>query len=508
MSKITIASRKSDLARLQSYSVGDALKAKYPELEIHYHFRESLGDKNLNDPLWKMPEKGVFTADLSEGLALGQFDLVVHSWKDLPTQENPETAVLATLARADARDLLISPKGRREARELSGRRSLQILSSSPRREYNLQPFLAKHWPHKSTEPIEKVNFIPVRGNILTRVQKLFAGEEDALIVAKAALDRLLTETRAEFQEAKKILAELVNQSQWMVLPLSLNPTAAAQGALAIEIHRKRADLKDLLSKIHDEDSFEMVEQERSILRQFGGGCHQKLGISLQPHRHGRVLNIRGEEANRKSLLGTSALATTSKNPEIDSSIRAFSSGSLQWSRREPLNISFPASQGIYVSHPEALPAAWSSNSFEKKFVWTAGTSTWAKLAKDNIWVHGTDDSLGESLPQIEHLASTSVSWTKLSHENAGGLIPLTATYRLADLPVKSEAFTNCTHFYWKSAKHLHRALALAPQILSAHHSCGMGHSSEEIQSLIAPNKVHIFLDESDWRSHFGLNRTL
>jgi len=507
MSKITIASRKSDLARLQSYTVGDALKAKNPELEIQYHFRESLGDKNLNDPLWKMPEKGVFTADLSEGLAQGKFDLVVHSWKDLPTQENSETVVLATLARADARDLLLAPKGRREARDLAGRRNLNILSSSPRREYNLQAFLAKHWPHQSIQPIDNVHFIPVRGNILTRVQKLFSGDEDALIVAKAALDRLLTENRAEFQESKKILTDLVRQSQWMILPLSLNPTAAAQGALAIEIRRGRNDLKELLSKIHDVSSFEMVEEERNILRQFGGGCHQKLGISLQPHRHGRVLNIRGEESNRRKLLRPNE-AVASENPDLDSSIKAFSSGSLQWSRREPINISLPANEGIYVSHPEALPTAWSSHSFEKKFVWTAGTSSWAKLASQNIWVHGTDDSLGESLPQIEHLANTAVQWTKLSHENAGGLIPLSPTYRLADLPVNFDAFANCTHFFWKSAKHLHRALELAPQILSAHHSCGMGHSSDEIQSLIAPNKVHIFLDESDWRSHFGLNRTL
>ncbi len=61
--KIRISSRKSDLARLQAYAVGDALKKAHPALSVEYFFKESLGDKNLTDPLWKMPERGVFTED-------------------------------------------------------------------------------------------------------------------------------------------------------------------------------------------------------------------------------------------------------------------------------------------------------------------------------------------------------------------------------------------------------------------------------------------------------------
>ena len=104
--RVTIASRRSDLARIQAYQVGEALHADHPQIEIDYSFHESLGDKNLNDPLWKMPEKGVFTQDFREGLLRGDFDLVVHSWKDLAIEVDPETEIVATLPRADARDLL------------------------------------------------------------------------------------------------------------------------------------------------------------------------------------------------------------------------------------------------------------------------------------------------------------------------------------------------------------------------------------------------------------------
>ena len=77
--RLTIASRRSELARIQALQVGEALRATHPQLEINYSFRESLGDKNQNDPLWQMPEKGVFTQDFREGLLRGEFDLVVHS---------------------------------------------------------------------------------------------------------------------------------------------------------------------------------------------------------------------------------------------------------------------------------------------------------------------------------------------------------------------------------------------------------------------------------------------
>ena len=72
--RVTIASRRSDLARIQAYQVGEALQSAHPQIEINYSFHESLGDRNQNDPLWQMPEKGVFTQDFREGLLKGDFE--------------------------------------------------------------------------------------------------------------------------------------------------------------------------------------------------------------------------------------------------------------------------------------------------------------------------------------------------------------------------------------------------------------------------------------------------
>src|SRR5438105_1511400 len=241
--RLTIASRRSELARIQALQVGEALRTAHPQLEINYSFRESLGDKNQNDPLWRMPEKGVFTQDFREGLLRGEFDLVVHSWKDLAIEGDPETEIAATLPRADARDLLLVHEERWPEVERTG--VMSILTSSPRRSYNLGSFLRDALPVQLSE----LNFVDVRGNVPTRVRKLFE-LADGLIVAKAAIDRLLEAKQSEFAAIQTDLRRALAQCRWMVLPLRENPSAPAQGALAIEIVRRRADLRELLASLN------------------------------------------------------------------------------------------------------------------------------------------------------------------------------------------------------------------------------------------------------------------
>ena len=190
--RLTIGARRSELARIQAYQVGAALKTAHPQIEIHYSFHESLGDRNQNDPLWRMPEKGVFTQDFRKGLVRGKFDLVVHSWKDLAIEDDPETEIAATLPRADARDLLLVRRDRWIVVERNG--VMLVLTSSPRRSYNLESYLSDALPAK----LRELNFVNVRGNVPTRVRKLFQLGTDGLIVAKAALDRLLEARGDEF----------------------------------------------------------------------------------------------------------------------------------------------------------------------------------------------------------------------------------------------------------------------------------------------------------------------
>jgi hydroxymethylbilane synthase len=259
------------------HQVADAIRAASPSAEVLMNFRESLGDRMLNDPLWSMPEKGVFTEDFVEDLREGRTDIVVHSWKDLPTEPRVGTRVVATLPRADVRDVLLV---RRDLWHLvhPGAR-ITILSSSPRRAHNLGPFLQWALPVRDLD----IEFVPVRGNVPTRLRKLHEGTQHGLVVAKAALDRLADKVR-----------DAVDRCYTMVLPISANPTGAAQGALAMEI----ADgcnprIVRLLEQLNDAVTFAEATREREILRSYGGGCHQKIGVTVVTRGADQLVSFRG-----------------------------------------------------------------------------------------------------------------------------------------------------------------------------------------------------------------------
>jgi len=175
--------------------------------------------------LWSAANKGVFTADLSDSLLQGEADAVVHSWKDLPLEGHKDTRIAATLERADPRDVLLI---RGPVVEKTPSR-LTVLSSSPRRAWQMQAVTERLLPWK----VMDLQVLPVRGNIPTRLRKLIAGEGDALLVAKAALDRLLSDDAP--QATREEIRTAIDGCRWMVLPISVCPTAPAQGAVAVEI---------------------------------------------------------------------------------------------------------------------------------------------------------------------------------------------------------------------------------------------------------------------------------
>ncbi len=421
--RIKIGSRKSDLARLQAYRVCEALvSAGYSDVE--FQFKESLGDKNLTDPLWKIPEKGVFTEDFYQDLLTGKVDMVVHSWKDLPTEGKPETEIYATLPRADQRDLLFVKKN--ALNDIHNTKKLKLYSSSPRRFYNLEPFLLNGFPKWATpsgvQGLQSVEFENVRGNIPTRIRKLLESDQvHGLVLAKAAVDRLLEAPEPEFLPVQEFIKDSLKQVLWMALPLSENPTAAAQGALAIEILKERQDLKKILDLINHPKTMSDVLQERKILSQYGGGCHQKIGVNLYQGQFFflKGLTDQGDVLN-KSQSGVPDSENICQSVKI-SSTEMISSQEFQFFKRVPLVINENEKQelkskNILVARFDnsVLPYLTST----ENLVWSAGVETWKELADHGVWVSGTLDSLGENSLRNQTLCENSgypTSWVKLTH---------------------------------------------------------------------------------------------
>jgi hydroxymethylbilane synthase len=495
--RLVIASRRSDLARVQAYAVGDALQKKIKSLEVVYDFRESLGDKNLTDPLWKMPEKGVFTEDFYQGLVTGQYDMVVHSWKDLPVELRPDTRIAGTLPRADVRDVLLLKKS---ALKQKNKRTV-IHTSSPRRIYNLGSCLSYLLPYPT-----EVQFESIRGNIQTRIRKLLEGEADGLVLAKAGLDRVLQADRAEFQETQTFLRQALEQLQWMILPISLNPTAAAQGALAIEVKNGRQDVLDAVAQIHCESTFEAVVKEREMLSGWGGGCHQKIGVNCLVRDYGVVVSAKGVRDTGDII----------DRLEIEES--ALVEGPFQerpqaatWFEREDvlLEDSYKKHNAHWIARALALPA--SVNIDPSQVVWVSGVQTWKTLARRGIWVHGSSESMGEQEdPCISTLDGKERSWCKWTHSDGEPFEkgPLIATYKLVAKKEAPEYNSAKDNFFWMSGSSFKKAIETYPWLLDKTHWSGPGNTNKRIQTFLTQHKAsgtaRIALSLEEWQK---LDRT-
>jgi hydroxymethylbilane synthase len=488
--RLVLAARRSELARIQALQIGRSLENLNPKIKIEYSFHESLGDKNQADPLWQMPEKGVFTQDLREGLLAGRYDLAVHSWKDLAIENNGETEIVATLPRADMRDLLLVRADRWQ--EVRRSRRLTILTSSPRRSYNLQTFLPAALPAR----IDELIFEPVRGNVPTRVRKMWNPGADGLIVAKAALDRLLEAPEEEFTAMKAELRQLLSQCRWMVLPLGANPTAAAQGALAVEIKTGSPELRDLFATINSSEAFETTIRERDILRSYGGGCHQKIGTSVLRRPYGEITFLRGLTDGGVVLNEVSLKPNRPRPAKLARALMwPLTPADSDWFVREAIPATIPNSP-LWVARADALLEDASVS--DSQLVWTAGSKTWLKLASRGIWVNGSADGLGEHEdPRIQTLAGGAVAWTKLTHVDAPNENGMRAvgTYRLipkADAP----NIEGKKYFFWSSGSAFERAFSLNPWLKSMTHFCGPGNT----QGALKRNGVeaHIFLSHEQW----------
>ena len=493
---ILLAARKSDLARLQAYQVGKALEEQFPSEEIKYKFRESLGDINQDDPLWKMPEKGVFTEDFRQGLIDGTWDMVVHSWKDLPVEQEEGTEIVATLPRADTRDLFLFKKD--QLSQVKKTRCLNIFSSSPRRIYNLTPFFKDYFPGG----LEEVSFESVRGNILTRIRKMIESPQtQGLIVAKAAIDRLLSVEGEEFDAGKSELKEYLDQCLWQVLPLSLNPTAAAQGALVVEVASHREDLKEKLKAIHCQDTWESVCEERKILKSYGGGCHQKIGVTQLVRDYGKITFLKGLTDEGETLDKTSMGLKEPLLDEEDS--YPLERDNLSWFKRESIDYKRPSVKGHYVSRANSLPE---NEVFDNSHIlWTSGLQTWKALAQRGLWVNGSSESLGESEPLRLEVLERDISWAKWTHEDSleSSWSKNVATYRLIPNE-ETPVIESKKNFFWMSGSSFSQAVKKNPELIKANHFCGPGSTFKMISQFLKEKNIdkkpQVLLGYEHWKS--------
>ena len=256
---LTIGSRGSKLALIQSETVAELLRRAHSGLTVAIEIISTQGDRNLDQPLAEIGGKGVFTQELEAALLDGSIDLAVHSLKDLPT-EQPEGLTLAAISeRATPNDVLVCAKWSTLEELPDGS---VVGTSSPRRKAQLLVVRPE------------LNIVDLRGNVETRIGKVTAGEIDAAILASAGLERL------GLQEA---IAE--------VLPPDVMLPAPGQGALGIQTRADDAELIQGLETIDHARTRYEVTAERTVLSELGGGCQVPIGALARLRDDGLILNV-------------------------------------------------------------------------------------------------------------------------------------------------------------------------------------------------------------------------
>lgn len=231
---LVVGTRGSKLALTQTCWVIERLRRLYPDVEFVEKIVKTSGDRGHGK------EIGAFVKELEEALQRGEIDLAVHSLKDLPTRPPEGLMIGAVPERAAPHDALISREGRSLQQLPKGAR---VGTGSPRRRAQLLALRSDF------------EVVPIRGNVDTRLQKLDAGEVEALVLAKAGLERLG-------------LAERVTE----VLPLDAMLPAVGQGALALEVRADDAFARELVQPLDHPETRAAVEAERAFLEALGGGC--------------------------------------------------------------------------------------------------------------------------------------------------------------------------------------------------------------------------------------------
>jgi hydroxymethylbilane synthase len=255
------------------------------ELEIV----KTQGDRVQDVAFYKMEGKGFFTKELQEALLEGRVDLVVHSLKDLPTEEPPGLEVVAIPERHDVADLLLAHKGSLTptAESPLGLAGGAVLGTSSLRRAAQALALAPGLEIRA-----------LRGNVPTRVRKLRDGGYDAILIAAAGVRRLGLD-----------LGDL----DALELPPEVMLPAPGQGALAVETRSADPDTREL-TRLHDADVARRVAAERGLLDLLGGGCHLPLGCLAEADDDGirleAVLGRVDADVTRSEVARVAAVART------------------------------------------------------------------------------------------------------------------------------------------------------------------------------------------------------
>lgn len=274
--RIVIGTRGSQLSLVQTNLVKNMLQSLLPTTKIDIEIIHTEGDRNMSPVPLDTVGKGWFTKELDKALLAKKIDLAVHSLKDIPEELPPGLLIAAIPQREDAREALVSLRGKRLDELKKGatigtdstRRKAQILHMRP-----------------------DLQIVSLRGNVNRRLAKLDNKEYDGIFLAVAGLKRLGFEKR---------ISQYFDEKEFIPSP--------GQGALAIVIRKDNTRLKNIVKKLNNPKTVAAVLAERQFSKIVGGGCKMPVGAYAKVSGnkiviHGVIGSLDGKHVERQTIEG-------------------------------------------------------------------------------------------------------------------------------------------------------------------------------------------------------------
>lgn len=246
--EIRIGTRGSKLALWQANYIKLYLEKNFLDISTSIHVIQTKGDMNLKDDLSSLGGKGAFVKEIQKALIENEIDIAVHSYKDLPAESPSELEIISVSPREDERDVLIS-KNKQVFNDLN--HNSTIGTGSLRR--NEQIKLIRN----------DLEYVPIRGNIDTRINKVLNNELDGIIIAAAGVIRL---------SLSKYISNFFKVDEIVPPPL--------QGFIAVEA---RADFnsKNIFQGLSNPIDKIIAQYEYNALTQLNGSCDLPFGFNLK-----------------------------------------------------------------------------------------------------------------------------------------------------------------------------------------------------------------------------------
>tara|TARA_B100001250_G_scaffold62980_1_gene49442 strand:+ start:3767 stop:4684 length:918 start_codon:yes stop_codon:yes gene_type:complete len=246
--KIIIGSRSSKLALIYTQKAKDQIinNTKLKDQDIIIKEIVTKGDQIQNVRLSELGGKGLFSTNIEKELQDKKIDIAVHALKDMPINETNGLITNSFLKRNDPREILIT-KDKKKLKEL--KLNAVIGTSSFRREFQIRKIRPD------------LNCKLIRGNVDTRIKKLYDGQYDGIILSYAGIKSLTIEEE---------ITEIFSTKQ--IVP------SAGQGVIALQCRRDDHEIVSILNKINHNETYFRVQAERNVLKVLEGDCDTAVGI--------------------------------------------------------------------------------------------------------------------------------------------------------------------------------------------------------------------------------------